>query len=124
MVSMALQQDIDYVWNVKLAPIEESDKALEKIINSIHTYLSDYTESKLFLVFSKFYFKRCCRSWVRISTHLEKFLIEPKMNYTVLMSVLDNEIQKFPFYSSYYKLLCDLKSLVSKGKTFNIILPK
>ncbi len=105
--------------NIEYERIEDCDKELKQIISQIQHYLYNFGQSWIFLALGKTYFQKCCRSWVRVSTHLEKFLNDPRTNYSLLMVVLEHEIEKFPKGSFYAQKLHSLQRLVSMGPRFS-----
>jgi hypothetical protein len=55
-----------------------------------------------------------------VTTHLDKFLQDPRSNYSLFISVLEHEMQKFPDHSFYGKKLKEMEQLVALGPSFNI----
>ncbi len=108
-----------YGVNIDYQSVEDCDKELNQIITQVQHYLYNFGQSWFFLALGKSYFKKCCRSWVRVSTHLEKFLNDPRTNYSLLMVVLEHEIDKFPKGSFYAQKLLSLQRLVSLGPHFS-----
>ncbi len=96
------------------------DEQLQIIINEINYYLYHFGHNWIFLSIGRNHFKKCCRSWVRVYTHLDKFLGDPRCHYSLLMSVLEYEKQKFPPGSFFAKKLKELEQLVSMGPDFSI----
>ncbi|MBS0286648.1 MAG: hypothetical protein JSR17_05090 [Proteobacteria bacterium] len=106
--------------SLDLASIEDCDKELQSLINDVHLYLYHFGNNWFFHALGKSYFQKCCRSWVRVSTHLEKFLLDPRSNYSMLMVVLDHEMHKFPQNSFFGKELRTLSQLIAMGPNFSI----
>ncbi|MBI2791996.1 MAG: hypothetical protein HYX61_08560 [Gammaproteobacteria bacterium] len=113
-------QSSTYGDSVKIEKVEAPDHELNEIISQIHHYLFNFGHNWFFLFLGRSYFHKCCASWVHVSTHLDKFLQNPRNNYTLLMLVLENEIAKFPPQSFYGKKLKSLEQLVSMGLNFSV----
>lgn len=116
---MALQS-ITYDLSLKEAfdKLKESRQELQSITNEVHNYLSHYGNNWLFFALGKAHYQKCYRSWARVSNNMEKFLHDPKNNYTLLMQVLDHEIAKFPPKTFYAKQLVRLQQLIVSGLLF------
>ncbi|MBN9289127.1 MAG: hypothetical protein BGO43_14485 [Gammaproteobacteria bacterium 39-13] len=112
-------QGATYGLSFRLDKIANCDKELQRILSQVHHYLYNFGHSRLFLAIGKSYFQKCCRSWVQVTTHLEKFLQDPKSNYSLFMSVLEREKQKFPENSFFYKKLKEIELLISMGPSFS-----
>src|SRR5579871_5760319 len=78
---------------------------LQAIIDCIQGYLFNCSSSWLFQCFAKSYYHKCSRSWTQVNIHIEKFLLDPKLNYSQLKDVIELERQKFPTNSYYGKQL-------------------
>lgn len=93
--------------------------ALENLFLEVqHSFLS----KKQGLLFSGLLFpwqKRSydarCRSWAKVSAHVEKWLYSPRRHHLLLMTVLDHERDKFSGCSFYGARLAVLQRLISKG---------
>lgn len=119
-------QSTTYGMGFRLGKSDNCDKELQEIVSQMHDYLYHFGDNRLFLVLARSYFQKCCRSWSRVTAHLEKFLQDPKSNYSLLVVVLEHEIQKFPEHSFFYKKLKEMELLISLGpqftfKTFSVI---
>lgn len=109
-----------YGMTFKLESSVDGDRELQEIISQVHHYLYNFGHNRLFLAIGRSYFQKCCRSWVRVTTHLEKFLQDPKSNYSLFMSILEHEKQKFPEHSFFNKKLKEMALLVSLGPSFSL----
>lgn len=109
-----------YGLHPEMIHYEDCDARLEEIMEQVGHYLYNFGHSWFFLSIGRSYFQRCCKSWVRVSSNLEKFLRDPRMNYSLLMIVLEHEIQKFPAGSYYGKQLRELEKLVALGPSFRL----
>lgn len=121
-MAMAVQQS--FIFNLDVKKIEktkDSEKQLQDIIIAIQHYLYNFGHSWLYLAIGRSYYQKCNRSWARVITHIEKFLRSPRDNYTLLMSVLEHELEKFPPNSYYGKHLKSLEDLFRTGPNFNCI---
>lgn len=98
---------------------KNADKALEGIIRDIQNYLSKTERKRFFLSITLKYHKRCCKSWAKVGVYLQKFLNDPKSNYSLLMVVLEAEIDKFPQRSYYGEKLLLLHQLLESGPIFS-----
>lgn len=114
-------QSVTYSVSLKIEKVEESQKQLQDIIVAVHHYLYNFGHNWFYLAVGRAYYLKCSRSWVRVTTHIEKFLHSPRDNYSLLMSVLDHELQKFPANSYYSKQLQLLADFFRKGPNFNCI---
>lgn len=116
---MALQS-ITYDLSVgeALDKVQASREHLQKIINEIQVYLSNYGNNWLFFTIGKSHYYKCFRSWARVNNHLEKFLNDPKNNYSLLMTVIDHELAKFHPHSFYAKKVIELQRLIVSGLLF------
>lgn len=97
----------------------EGDQRLSEIIDGIHFYLKHFGQNWLYVSIARSYYLRCSRSWSKVAMHLEKFLYNPRNNYSLFMVVLEHEIQKFPPRSYYGKQLQALQRLIRQGPSFN-----
>lgn len=113
-------QSSTFGQNIDIKMIEASNKELHDIISQINQYLYDFGHNWFLHAVAKSYFHKCSRSWVRVSNHLDKFLENPRNNYSLLMIVLEHELDKFPHQSFYRKKLISLHHLVSMGPNFSI----
>ncbi|MBS0290382.1 MAG: hypothetical protein JSS07_10175 [Proteobacteria bacterium] len=100
--------------------VKKDDKKLDEIVSGVDNYLFNFGQNRIFLTMGRSYFQRCCRSWSKVTIHLDKFLQDPRANYSMLMITLEHEIKKFPQQSFYAKQLKSLARLVSKGPNFSI----
>lgn len=100
--------------------VTQEDKNLQQLLDEVNNYLFNFSNSWFFYAVGRGYFKKCVRSWTRIITHLEKFLQSPRTDYSLFMTVLDIEIQKFHKRSFYGKQLKALSELLAKGPSFTI----
>ena len=98
----------------------DGDQCLHTIMDGIQHYLYNYGHSWIFLALGRSYFCKCSRSWVHVSMHLEKFLRDPKNNYSLLMLILEQEIEKFPEGAYYTRQLAALKKLMVTGPQFHL----
>jgi hypothetical protein len=98
----------------------DCDAQLKEIVGRVNQYLYDIGHSWFFHTMNRAYFQKCCRSWVRVVTHLETFLADPRSNYSMLMLVLEHEMTKFHPKSFYAKQLKALEQLLVQGPSFNI----
>lgn len=116
---MALQS-ITYDLSVgeALDKIKSSREHLQTITNEVQGYLSNYGNNWLFFTIGKAHYYKCFRSWARVNNHLEKFLSDPKNNYSLLMTVIDHELAKFHPQSFYAKKLYELQRLIASGLLF------
>lgn len=96
-------------------PIEDSTQRLNEITTQINEYLYNFAQSPFFQMIGRSYFQKCLKSWVMVSSHLEKFLNHPRANYSLLMVILDHEMLKFPSHSFYCKQLRALAQLIATG---------
>lgn len=103
----------------KIKKVDTSHQQLEGIIEAVYHYLFNFGHNWFYLAIGKSYYLKCSRSWVRVTTHIEKFLRAPRENYTLLMLVLDLELQKFSPNSYYGKHLKALKDFFRRGPHFN-----
>lgn len=117
---MAMNQEFTYVFNAQVADVQDCERRLHEVVRDIQYYLFQFGSNWLLFWLGRSYFRRCCRSWMRVSAHLEKFLFDPKINYSLLMVVLEQEIQKFPLRSFYGKELQTLQQLIVTGPHFNV----
>lgn len=95
--------------------LENYDTRLQTIILNIHFYLFTISNSWFYIAVRKNYYHKCNKSWALISEAFEKFLENPRNNYSTFMLVLEQEIDKFPHYSGYYKQLRALSDYISMG---------
>jgi len=96
----------------------ESDDQLQHIVHEVHHYLDDFCHHKFYFAIRKSRYQKCVRSWSRVSTHLDKFLFDPKSNYSLMVVVLEHEMQKFPKRSFYSIQLHEIEKLISHGPSF------
>ncbi len=108
-----------YSLSADLAQIIDCDKELQGIINEVNHYLYNFAHNWFYLAIGRSHFHKCTRSWIRVYTHLEKFLQDPRSNYSMLMFVLEHEIQKFPKGSFLYNKFIRLEQLVAMGPHFS-----
>lgn len=101
-----------------IAHFQDCDAMLNQLISEINIYLYDYHHNWLRQAFSQFYYLKCYRSWARVHSHLEKFLRQPRVNYSMMMFILENEIKKFPNHSFYDKRLKAIAKLIARGPSF------
>ena len=95
--------------------LKHGENQIQTTVSAVHYYLSQYSQSIL-LAFSKMHYQKCCRSWSIVSIHLEKFKQDPKNNYTLLMKILEKEMDKFSYFSFYGKQLKSLARFISSGQ--------
>lgn len=100
--------------------LDPGDRELEEIVSQVHEYLYNFGQKRILLAMGRSYYQRCCRSWAKITSHLGKFLQDPRTNYSMMIIVLEHEIQKFPQRAFYTKKLKALEKLVSMGLNFSI----
>ena len=103
--------------------VTQEDKNLQQLLEEMNNYLFNFSNNWFFLAVGRGYFRKCVRSWARVTTHLEKFLQSPRTDYSLLMTVLDIEMQKFHKRSFYGKQLQALSMLLAKGPSFTITSP-
>ena len=108
------------VMAIEALSVSDCDKQLQNIVSDIQAHLCFMSHHWLFYVFAKPYFRRCCHSWLHVSGQFRVFLKDPKKNYSMLMTVLDHELDRFSPYTVYYKKLYDLKALLRLGPAFTI----
>lgn len=99
---------------------EDCDKQLQLLVDEINNYLYHVGHHWIFLTLGRSHFQKCCRSWVRVYTHLDKFLQDPRTNYSLLMIIIEHEKRRFPQGSFYAKKLAELDQLLSLGPAFSI----
>ncbi|MGD9592339.1 MAG: hypothetical protein AB7V32_07455 [Candidatus Berkiella sp.] len=107
--------------NPDIANAQACDEELHHIIDEINHYLYNFGHSWIFLSIGRSHFQKCSRSWARVYVHLGKFLQDPRSNYSLLMTILDHEKQKFPQGSFYAKKLIKLEQLVCLGPIFQTL---
>lgn len=107
-------------FTTEIPDVKVCDKQLHVIVDEINRYLFNFGRNWFFLSVGRAHYQKCCRSWARVYTHLDKFLNDPRSNYSLLMVVLEHEKQKFPQGSYYAKRLKELEHLVSMGPNFSI----
>lgn len=117
---MVTQQSHHYILNARLAPVSDCNQSLQDIVSDIEFYLDDCGESWFYVTVGRAHFLRCCRSWMRLSLHLEKFLFDPKIHYSRLARVLEQEKHRFSRYSYYGKRIRALENLISSGPSFKV----
>lgn len=96
----------------------DSRQHLKAIILEMKNYLNNYGNNWFFFALGKAHYYKCYRSWARVSNHLQKFMHDPKNNYTLLMSVIDHELAKFAPQTFYAKKLLELQNLIVSGLLF------
>ena len=116
---MALQS-ITYNLGIKEAfdRFYDSRAHLKTIHREMQSYLDHYGSNWFFFTVGKSHYYKCYRSWARVSNHLDKFMNDPKNNYSVLMSVIDHELAKFAPQTYYAKKLTELQKLIVSGLLF------
>jgi hypothetical protein len=116
---MALQS-ITYNLDIKEAfdRVYDSRSHLKTINHEMENYLNNYGNNWFFFALGKAHYYKCYRSWARVSNHLQKFMNDPKNNYTLLMSVIDHELAKFTPQTFYAKKLVELQNLIVSGLLF------
>ncbi len=107
-------------FTADILDVHVCDKQLHDIIDEINHYLYNFGRNWFFLSLGRAHYQKCCRSWVRVYTHLDKFLRDPRSNYSLLMVVIEHEKHKFQQSSYYAKRLKELEQLVSMGPNFSI----
>lgn len=98
---------------------KNGDKELLTIVRGVENYLKKREQKRFFLSIAFKYHKRCCKSWAKVSLYLQKFLNNPKSNYSMLMFVLEQEKEKFRQPSFYGGQLCALFALLESGPNFS-----
>jgi|GEM_PF-6392515 len=113
-------QSITYNLGIKEAfdRLYSSRQHLQNINEEMQNYLNNYGNNWFFFALGKAHYYKCYRSWARVSNHLEKFMRDPKNNYTLLMSVIDHELAKFAPQLFYAKKLKELQQLIISGLLF------
>lgn len=103
--------------------VTQEDVNLQQLLTEVNNYLFNFSNNWFFLAVGRGYFRKCVRSWTRVTVHLEKFLQNPRNHYSLFMSILDIEIQRFPKSSYYGQHLKALSRLLAKGPNFTITSP-
>lgn len=107
-----------YGYGFKTKEKRNGDKELGIIVHDIQNYLKRSDRKRFFLSITVKYHKRCCKSWAKVGFYLQKFLNDPKTNYSMLMFTLEQEIEKFPIHSFYREKLQVLFVLLESGPNF------
>lgn len=95
--------------------LENYDSRLQTIILNTHFHMFTLANSWLYRLFLKNYFYRRHKSWSQVSIMLDKFLENPRLYYSPLMKVLDEEINKFPNHTCYNRQLRALSQYIAMG---------
>lgn len=107
-----------YGYGMHIKEKRNGDNELRSIVQDIQLYLKKSDKKRFFLTITVKYHKRCCKSWAKIGFYLQKFLIDPKANYSMLMFILEQELDKFPKRSYYGQKLQVLFQLLEAGPVF------
>lgn len=107
-----------YGYGIHKSKPKDADKELVSIVHDIQKYLKRTETKRFYLSITLKYHKRCCKSWARVGLQLQKFLNDPKSHYSLLMSTLEKEIEKFPKKSFYGERLLILHQLIEQGPEF------
>ena len=94
---------------------ENYDARLQAILLRIHLYLFKFGNNWLYSTLRKNYFHKCNKSWGIINESLDRFIDNPRDNYSALMTVLEQERQRFPSHSYYGKQLRELADFIAAG---------
>lgn len=95
--------------------LKEYDDNFQEIILSIYFYLFQFENSWFLHLIGKQYLLKCYKSWALITETLDKFLINPQVHYSSMVTLIEQEMVKFPPQAHYRKQLQLLKNYLSKG---------
>jgi hypothetical protein len=111
-------ENTTYGAQIERIPTQDGDQHLQEIISQVQGYFFNFESNWFYLFLAKSYYHKCHRSWTVVNTHLETFLEDPKTHYSLLMVVLELEMEKFHPRSFYCKQLKALLELISAGPSF------
>lgn len=95
------------------------EQTLEEIIQDIYDYLQKIGVGKFNRFLGRKRADKCAASWTHINIHLTRFVENPKQEYSRLMSVIEEEKQKFSTTPEYAVKLDKLSDFLRKGPKFS-----
>lgn len=94
---------------------EHCDDRFRLIVLNIHLYLFNKSNNWAYSILRRGYLVKCNKSWDLINEALDRFIKNPRDNYSSLKAILEQEQQKFPSHSYYYKQLRALSEYIAMG---------
>lgn len=94
---------------------QHCDDRFRLIVLNIHLYLFNVSNSRVYSILRRGYLLKCNKSWDLINEALDRFIKNPRDNYSSLKAILEQEQQKFPRHSYYCKQLRALSDYIAMG---------
>lgn len=91
------------------------DDSFRLIVLNIHLHLFNVANSRLYSIMRRGYLVKCNKSWDLVNEALDRFIKNPRDNYSSLKAILEQEQEKFPSRSYYCKQLRALSDYIAMG---------
>jgi hypothetical protein len=114
MASMAIES-LTFGLSSVAQKFQHCDDRFRLIVLNIHLYLFNASNSRVYSILRRGHLLKCNKSWDLINEALDRFIKNPRDNYSSLKAILEQEQQKFPSHSYYCKQLRALSDYIAMG---------